>query len=134
MLVTQRAIDSLGSTCPERRTTRLQPAWSAWWSVSSFGVFIAIPVMLWRRGGHANSMHPLEYPLIWFGLQAVELLVIVPVLLFWVPDPGVWPEALRIAGWLAALIGLTFFNYSLRRRFIPRDASDGSTDQLGSEG
>jgi hypothetical protein len=52
------------------------------------GIFIAIPVVLWQRGERATSMHPLEYPLIWFGLQAVELLIIVPALLFWVPDPA----------------------------------------------
>ena len=84
------------------------------------GIFIAIPFVLWQRGEHALSMHPLEYPLIWFGLQAVELLIMVPALLFWVPDPGVWPEALRAAVWLVTLIGVTFLNYSLRRRFIPR--------------
>ena len=84
------------------------------------GIFIAIPVVLWQRGEHAHSMHPLEYPLIWFGLQAVELLLIVPALLFWVPDPGVWPEALRAGVWLVVLIGVTFLNYALRRRFIPR--------------
>ena len=84
------------------------------------GIFIAIPFVLWQRGEPTRSMHPLEYPLIWFGLQAVELLVIVPASLFWVPDPGVWPEALRAAVWLVALIGVTFLNYSLRRRFIPR--------------
>ena len=84
------------------------------------GIFIAIPVVLWQRGGHAQSMHPLEYPLIWFGLQAVELLIIVPALLFWVPDPGVWPEALRAGVWLVVLIGVTFLNYALRRRFISR--------------
>lgn len=84
------------------------------------GFFIAIPVVLWQRGGHTRSMHPLEYPVVWFGLQAVELLVIVPALLFWVPDPGVWPEALRAAVWLVVLIGVTFLNYALRRRFIPR--------------
>ena len=84
------------------------------------GIFIAIPIVLWQRGEPTRSMHPLEYPLIWFGLQAVELLVIVPALLFWVPDPGVWPEALRAGVWLVVLIGVTFLNYSLRRRFIPR--------------
>jgi hypothetical protein len=84
------------------------------------GIFIAIPVVLWQRGPHATHMHPLEYPLIWFGFQAVELLIIVPALLFWVPDPGVWPEALRAGVWLVVLIGVTFLNYALRRRFIPR--------------
>jgi hypothetical protein len=84
------------------------------------GIFVAIPMVLWQRGEHAHSMHPLEYPLIWFGLQAVELLIIVPALLFWVPDPGEWPEALRAGLWLVVLIGVTFLNYGLRRRFIPR--------------
>jgi hypothetical protein len=83
------------------------------------GLFLAIPT--WSGGARrAEAVHPLEVPFIWFGLQLLELVVLVPVLLFWVPDPGRWPEAARVAVWFAALIGLTVVNYRVRRRFIPR--------------
>lgn len=83
------------------------------------GLFLAIPS--WSGGAQrAEAVHPLEVPFIWFGLQLLELVVLVPMLLFWVPDPGRWPEAARVGVWIAALIGLTVVNYRIRRRFIPR--------------
>jgi hypothetical protein len=84
------------------------------------GAFIAIPMMLWRRDDQAPPGHLLENPLVWFGLQVVEFAIVVPALLFWIPDPGVWPEGLRWAVAAVTLIALTFLNYGLRRRFIPR--------------
>jgi len=85
----------------------------------ALGLFLAIPA--WGRGrGEGTAVHPLEVPFVWFGLQLLELVVLVPLLLFWVPDQGQWPEAARVAVWIAALIGLTVINYRIRRRFIPR--------------
>jgi hypothetical protein len=85
----------------------------------ALGLFLAIPA--WGRGrSQGTAVHPLEVPFVWFGLQLLELVVLVPALLFWVPDPGRWPEAARGAVWIAALIGLTVVNYRIRRRFIPR--------------
>lgn len=85
----------------------------------ALGLFLAIPA--WGRGrGEGTAVHPLEVPFVWFGLQLLELVVLVPMLLFWVPNPGQWPEAARVAVWIAALIGLTVINYGIRRRFIPR--------------
>lgn len=84
------------------------------------GSFIAAPVLLWRRRHPSSAVHPLEIPLVWFGLQLVELLLLVPALLFWVPDPGKWPEAFRWATWVVALIVVTFLNDGIRRRFVPR--------------
>jgi hypothetical protein len=67
-----------------------------------------------------SLMHFLEHRVIRFGLQLVELLVLIPGLLFWIPDPGVWPEGIRIGVWVLALVGVTAVNYAIRRRFIPR--------------
>ena len=83
-------------------------------------LFVVTPVLLWRATERTMRMHPLEVPVVWFGLQLVELFLIVPALLFWVPDPGEWPEAARWAVWIVALGGITAANYALRRRFIPR--------------
>lgn len=85
----------------------------------TLGLFLAIPA--WGQGRReATAVHPLEIPFMWFGLQLIELVVLVPALLFWIPDPGQWPEAARIAVWVVALIGVTVINYTIRRRFIPR--------------
>jgi hypothetical protein len=86
----------------------------------AFALFIITPVVLWRTTERTMRMHPFEVPIIWFGLQLVELFVLIPALLFWVPDPGAWPEAARWAIWIVAIIGVTAANYALRRRFIPR--------------
>ena len=77
-------------------------------------------MLLWRRSGARDAPSLLEYPIVWFGLQLAELLIVIPALLFWVPDPGEWPEAARIAVWVAALASVMAMNYALRRRFIPR--------------
>jgi hypothetical protein len=84
------------------------------------GLFVITPILLWRTQDRATRMHPLEHPVIWFGLQFLELLVLVPALLFWVPDAGVWPEAPRIAIWVIAVVAVAAINYAIRRRFIPR--------------
>lgn len=85
----------------------------------TLGLFLAIPA--WGQGRRgATAVHPLEVPFVRFGLQSLELVVLVPALLFWLPDPGQWPEAARIAVWIVALVGLTVINYTIRRRFIPR--------------
>ncbi len=84
------------------------------------GIFLALPVLLRRSRQQASPIHPLEVPAVWFGLQLVELFVLIPALLFWVPDPGVWPEAARISVWVVALVGITIVNYAIRRRYIPR--------------
>lgn len=85
----------------------------------TLGLFLAVPAWGEKRRD-ATAVHPLEVPFVWFGLQFLELAVLVPALLFWVPDPGVWPEAARVAVWVVALAGVTAGNYLLRRRFIPR--------------
>jgi hypothetical protein len=84
------------------------------------GLFIVNPILLWRRQDRSTRMHVLEHPVIWLGLQLVELIVLIPTLLFWIPDPGVWPEGIRIGVWVVALVGVTAVNYAIRRRFIPR--------------
>jgi hypothetical protein len=85
----------------------------------TLGLFLAIPA--WGKGRReATAVHPLEVPFVWFGLQLLELFVLVPALLFWMPDPGQSPEGARIAVGVAALVGLTLINYRVRRRFIPR--------------
>lgn len=85
----------------------------------TLGLFLAVPAWGEKRR-EATAVHPLEVPFVWFGLQFLELAVLVPALLFWVPDPGEWPETARVAVWVFALGGVTAGNYLLRRRFIPR--------------
>jgi hypothetical protein len=84
------------------------------------GIVFVVPLIREGRHAPASPVHPFEVPAIWFGLQLVELFILIPVLLFWIPDPGVWPEGLRIAIWVVALVGVTVMNYAIRRRFIPR--------------
>ena len=84
------------------------------------GIFFVVPMLHGQRDDPAPPLHPVEVPVIWFGLQLLELVIVIPTLLFWVPDPGVWPEGVRIAIWVVALAGITAANYAIRRRFIPR--------------
>lgn len=84
------------------------------------GLIVMIPLLLWRRDDEERTGHLLENPLVWFGLQIVELAIVVPALLFWIPDPGDWPEVLRWAVAVVALVALTYANYVLRRRFLPK--------------
>jgi hypothetical protein len=85
----------------------------------ALALFVATPILLRRSRDRDTRMHPLEHPVTWFGLQLLELLIVVPELLFWVPDPGVWPEAARIAVFVLVLTGLMAVNYAIRRQFIP---------------
>ncbi len=80
------------------------------------GSFIVLPMMLWRDGGGESTLHVL----VLIGLPVVELAIVVPALLFLLPDPGAWPEVLRWAVAVVALVALTYANYVLRRRFLPR--------------
>jgi drug/metabolite transporter (DMT)-like permease len=82
------------------------------------GIFFGVP-LLHERKREGLAVHPLEIPAIWFGVQLVGLMILIPALLFWVPDPGEWPEAARWAVWILVLFGLTAMNYAIRRRFIP---------------
>lgn len=84
------------------------------------GLIVAIPLLLWRREDEEPTGHLLENPFVWFGLQIVELAIVVPALLFLIPDPGDWPEVLRWAVAVVALAALTYANYVLRRRLLPK--------------
>jgi hypothetical protein len=84
------------------------------------GIFVVAPMVLWEGSDPKEAPSLLEYPVIWFGIQLVELLVVIPILVVWVPDDGTWPEPLRISMWIVALVGVTAVNYAIRRRFIPR--------------
>jgi drug/metabolite transporter (DMT)-like permease len=85
----------------------------------ALGVFLVASMVLWRRGKDPARVHPHEHPLIWFGFQVVEVLFLV-ALLFWLPDPGEWPEAARVSVSVLAVLALIAGNDALRRRFIPR--------------
>ena len=63
-------------------------------------------------------IHPLEVPFIWFGLQFLELTIVIPVVLSLVP--GGWSEGVRWGFLVAVVVALTVANYTIRRRFIPR--------------
>jgi hypothetical protein len=67
---------------------------------------------------HGSPIHPLEVPFIWFGLQFLELVVVIPALLSWVPAS--WSAEVRWGLWIAVIVGLTLGNYLLRRRYLPR--------------
>jgi hypothetical protein len=84
------------------------------------GIFLAVPLIREHSHDRSSAVHPLEVPAIWFGLQLAELFILIPALLFWIPDPGVWPEALRVGIWVVVLVGVTALNYAIRRRYIPR--------------
>jgi hypothetical protein len=60
----------------------------------------------------------LEVPFIWFGLQFLELTIVIPVVLSLVP--GGWSEGVRWGFLVAVVVALTVANYTIRRRFIPR--------------
>ena len=59
----------------------------------------------------------LSYPVAWFGLQLLELAVVVWVVRRIAPDW--WPAAVAILAVLGA--GLTVANVRLRRRFLTED-------------
>jgi hypothetical protein len=61
---------------------------------------------------------PRKWPFIWFGLQFLELTIVIPTVLAVVPDA--WSEGLRWGVLIAIVVGLTPANYAIRRRFIPR--------------
>jgi hypothetical protein len=63
-------------------------------------------------------MHPLEIPVVWFGIQFVQLAIIGPLLWSFLRDD--WPNIAAIFISAAVLIGITVLNYKIRRRFIPR--------------
>jgi hypothetical protein len=63
-------------------------------------------------------MHPLENPFIWLLFQIVEILI-AGLLLNWL-FPRSWPLGVQIALSVAVVVGLTWFNYRVRKRFIPR--------------
>jgi hypothetical protein len=48
----------------------------------AIGLIVAIPLFLWRRDDREPTQHLLENPLVWLGLQVVELAIVVPALLF----------------------------------------------------
>jgi len=57
-------------------------------------------------------VHPLEIPVIWFGIQFIELALIGPIPL-WAFLGDDWPNLAAIAITVAVLIGLTVINYKL---------------------
>jgi hypothetical protein len=64
--------------------------------------------------------HLIDFPIFWVGVQLVELFVVIPVLLFWVPET--WPIGVRVAIWAAAVIGVFVANYVVIRRLrAPED-------------
>jgi hypothetical protein len=65
-----------------------------------------------------DRIHPLEIPFIWFGLQFLELTIVIPIVLSLVPES--WSEGVRWGFLIAVVVGLTVANYAVRRRFIPR--------------
>jgi hypothetical protein len=68
--------------------------------------------------GGVPPVHPLEIPVIWFGIQFVQLAIIGPLLWSFLRDD--WPNIVAIVISAAVLIGITVLNYKIRRRFIPR--------------
>jgi hypothetical protein len=70
------------------------------------------------EGSSVPRAHLLEIPFVWFGLQLLELGVV--IVLFRLYLPRDWPWGVYVVIWLVLLIGLTIVNYRIRRRFIPR--------------
>ena len=63
-------------------------------------------------------IHPLENPIVWLGIQLVELVIVITLFKWLVPSR--W-SAGSIAIPILGIVGLvTWGNYVVRRRFIPR--------------
>ena len=63
-------------------------------------------------------IHPLENPIVWLGIQLVELVIVI-TLFKWLVPAG-WSAGARVI-LVVAIVGLvTWGNYVVRRRFIPR--------------
>src|SRR5687768_5641119 len=70
-----------------------------------------------EQGSPVPRVHPLEIPVIWFGIQFIELAIIAPIVWAFIRED--WPNIVTISISVAVLIGLTVLNYRVRRRFIP---------------
>ena len=63
-------------------------------------------------------IHPLENPIVWLGIQLVELVIVITLFKWLVPSG--WSAGARVI-LIVAIVGLvTWGNYVVRRRFIPR--------------
>lgn len=65
-----------------------------------------------------QRVHPLEIPLVWFGVLLAEWAILAP--LIWALVPRTWPLPALVAIWVLALGAIASLNYAIRRRFIPR--------------
>jgi hypothetical protein len=64
-------------------------------------------------------------PVAWLLIQAAEVFVLIPVLLFWVPDR--WPRGVRIALWCVVVIAIVAGNLVFlrsRRMAATREEED----------
>ena len=74
--------------------------------------------LLASRSVDDRRVHPLEIPLVWFGINLAEWLIVSSLLVAVLPDA--WPTALIVAVWVVTLGVVAASNYWVRRRFIPR--------------
>jgi protein-S-isoprenylcysteine O-methyltransferase Ste14 len=67
---------------------------------------------------HVPPMHPLENPVIWLLIQVAEFTVATLLLRWLLPDSV--PIWIGIVLLFLVVAGLTWADYAIRRRFIPR--------------
>ena len=70
------------------------------------------------EGSPVPRVHPLEIPFVWFGLQLIEYGIV-----WWLMKTFLPAAVSAWAAWaifLVLMVGLTFSNYRIRRRFVPR--------------
>lgn len=73
-----------------------------------------IVVAMTPRG--AGALRLREMPFAWFGIELIEIVVVVSFLTAGVPD---WSTAPSLASLIAVMVGLAVANYLIRRRFVP---------------
>jgi len=64
-----------------------------------------------RRSGRPRWF---DVPVVWFGIQLLELLVIVPLVLRWMGGEG-WPRAWQVAAFGVAVVLVIIANYAVLR-------------------
>jgi hypothetical protein len=101
------------------------PVWGVSWEVSTRSIGEGAYDGLMRQPrledapiAEHQRVHPLEIPLVWFGVLLAESAILAP--LIWAVVPRTWPLPALVAIWVLALGAIGALNYAIRRRFIPR--------------